>query len=221
LDTSYWAAATIDGRPTGVVLLEPGLPESTRGAMLEVAYHVCRLSGEASLDGIAAIEEIDPGAIWIACRGAPAGIASDVGPLEWDLSRKLEFFRRVALAVDSLHRQGLAHGFVAPRNIWLDESLSPQLLPLRSAIQRDFDMTDPAVGYFTFLAPEVRDDPAGATVRADMFSLGRLLQSLISGSIPPEETTPVPHLGDLQNAPSRLVRIIRKTRRKLKEHASR
>jgi hypothetical protein len=66
------------------------------------------------------------------------------------------------------------------------------------------------VDYFTFLAPEVLDDPAGATVRADMFSLGRLLQFLLSGSVPLEETTPVPYLGDLQDAPSRLVRIIRK-----------
>jgi hypothetical protein len=210
MDSSYWIASTEDSQSVGVVLLETELAEGTRWSMLEATHRIARLQKEKQLPGVVGVEQIDGNGRWFISDEAPLGHACDVSAFNWSLERRLEFFGQVANAVQELHRNGLVHGHLAPRNIWLDGDLKPQIVPIGLAGFKGFDSTDPALGYFNYVAPEVRTDPSAASTRSDVFSLGRLLQALLNDAVPDEEPDPIPGLQGLGSLPEGLVRIIRK-----------
>jgi serine/threonine protein kinase len=93
----------------------------------------------------------------------------------------LDFVRRVVKSLSELHAVGITHGCLCPANVLLDDDLRPVLseaaaVSVHSLVQRKLD----SVGYAAFAAPEVLLGEA-PDVRSDVWSAGRLLESLLVG----------------------------------------
>jgi hypothetical protein len=108
------------------------------------------------------------------------GCASDLVALRWPFRRRLDFVRRVVKSLSELHALGIVHGCLCPANVLLDDDLRPVLseaaaLSVLSLTQRKMDS-----GYAAFAAPEVLLGEA-PDVRSDVWSAGKLLESLLIG----------------------------------------
>ncbi|KAA8493271.1 Myosin light chain kinase A [Porphyridium purpureum] len=109
----------------------------------------------------------------------------------------LEILRSVLTAVASVHRQGIVHRDIQPRNIVLGSRawpLEPRLAefglsarvadpPGAMSGSTQINESEPFAGTWAYLAPEVICKK-GTTVAADMWSVGVMMYQLLSGSLP-------------------------------------
>ncbi len=105
------------------------------------------------------------------------------GPLP--LSLALQITKQVADALSYAHGQGVLHGSLDPKRIFLCPDRGPQVSGFgfnnfRSVIYKDL-MTDSAVG--TDLHSDFYEDKTTPTIRGDIFSLGKILQYMLVGSL--------------------------------------
>ncbi|MGA9856037.1 MAG: hypothetical protein WBR29_12250, partial [Gammaproteobacteria bacterium] len=105
-----------------------------------------------------------------------AGSARDLSALRWPSRRRVEFVLRTVRTVEGLHLRGFVHGCLFPGNVLLDDALQPIVaeagsVPVHAAAEQ---FGADAEHYVAFAAPEVvGGEPA--TVRSDVYSLGRIL----------------------------------------------
>ncbi len=131
--------------------------------------------------------------------------------LEVDLStkEKVRLFRAICEAVAAAHEAGILVRSLKPTNILLD-GLTPVLTEIDLV---DLSMTGgyggQANGYGVFAAPEELLGRGSRSPTADVYSLGRLLHTLLRGSIPDVATEPRPTLSDLEGKPKGLVEVVR------------
>ncbi len=95
----------------------------------------------------------------------------------------------VAAAVCHAHKQGLIHRDIKPSNILLDRDDRPYLTDfgLSRYIQEDLNLTQSGqlLGTPTYIAPElVRRHRSGASPRTDIYGLGAVLYTLLTGQPP-------------------------------------
>jgi serine/threonine protein kinase len=95
----------------------------------------------------------------------------------------------VARALAAVHRRGLVHRDVKPANILVGEDGRPRLIDFGLALFRDAwaeEAGGPRIcGTPSFMAPEqARGDVAGVGPRSDIFALGGVLYSLLTGRSP-------------------------------------
>ncbi|KAJ6109360.1 hypothetical protein N7486_001594 [Penicillium sp. IBT 16267x] len=96
---------------------------------------------------------------------------------------KLKWAYQVAEAVDLLHRNGVIHCDIKPRNFLLDATLDIKIIDFSGS---SLDGSKPASGEGTrfFLPRHWRDQP---TVTTDLFALGSTLYEIFQGTSPYEE----------------------------------
>jgi Protein kinase domain/Pentapeptide repeats (8 copies) len=113
-----------------------------------------------------------------------AGAAADLVVLRWPMTRKVDFVCRVAGALAELHEASLVHGCLCPDNILLDDDLHPVLTEVGMVSIKGSLDGDPEnfFGYGAYAAPEVM--LGQPDVRADIFSVGRLLTFVILDRTP-------------------------------------
>ncbi len=152
-----------------------------------------------------------------------------LGPLR--IADACELIRQAALGVQAIHRHGLIHRDIKPSNIMLSRTGGVKILDLGlskfAAMQDDageLTETGQILGTRRFMAPE-QLETSQVDARADLYSLGASLWSLLSGSPPPlpvmagtskdtatvalsesQVSSPLSLQGD---SPERLVEIIR------------
>jgi WD40 repeat protein len=116
------------------------------------------------------------------------------------------WMRQTALGLQHIHEQGLVHRDVKPANLMLTEvsglhpagSSSPGMIKvLDLGVAKLYQLGDSPVESLTtlthdgavigtadFIAPEQLEDPRGADIRADLYSLGCTFYALLTGQVP-------------------------------------
>jgi serine/threonine protein kinase len=105
------------------------------------------------------------------------------------LEQKVELVRKLALAVDFLHRNGIIHRDLKPGNVLVGADLEPKLLdfglaaPTRESGQ-PLTLPGDLLGTPEYFSPEQArgDDSLGAP--SDVFSLGVIFYELLTGRLP-------------------------------------
>jgi eukaryotic-like serine/threonine-protein kinase len=97
--------------------------------------------------------------------------------------------RSVALALDALHRESLAHGDVRPTRIWLEKSGFVKLLrdPPADMAPIDFLQPDPEGALLAradYLAPDFLQAEKSADALTDIYALGCVFHHLLTGQPP-------------------------------------
>jgi eukaryotic-like serine/threonine-protein kinase len=117
-----------------------------------------------------------------------------IGPLRLD--QVLEYTRQICEALDAAHRAGIVHRDLKPANI-LVTKLGIKLLDFGIArmMQGEATVTGPGVlvGTPAYMAPEVLKG-APADARSDIYSLGCVIQEMVTGSRADSRTLDPPAL---------------------------
>jgi serine/threonine protein kinase len=106
---------------------------------------------------------------------------TDIARRGWTIDKKMQVFSGVCEAVRFAHQQRILHGDIRPTNILYDETAD-------SPVVTDFDSADAATitasSHWSYAAPEQRRGGQERLVESDIYSLGRLLQYLITETAP-------------------------------------
>ena len=188
-----------------------------RDGVASVAALEDRLRAEAQLTGqlvhpglvpVYDVGRLGNGRLYYTMREVDGRTLGDriTGPAAWSLRRLVDVVRRICEVVQYLHDQGVIHRDLKPDNVMVGDHDEVYVLDLGIARVGTGDGTDPpqlpetdrsAEGRLTrvgtvmgtrgYMAPEqAQGQPAGP--RADVFSLGRILERVASAHPPvPEE----------------------------------
>lgn len=105
---------------------------------------------------------------------------SEMARRGWTTDKKMQVFSGVCEAVRFAHQHGIVHRGLRPANILYDETLG-------CPVVTDFDLADVSTLDTTtaiYAAPEQRQGSAARLIESDIYSLGRLLEYLITEAPP-------------------------------------
>ncbi|MGI8890471.1 MAG: protein kinase domain-containing protein [Chthoniobacterales bacterium] len=136
------------------------------------------------------VGESDEGVPYFSMKFAPGGSLQEVGPALRDNPREVvRLVAQVTRAVQCAHRQGILHRDLKPGNVLLDGS--GQALVSDFGLAKWLDTTSDLTRSLTifgtpgFIAPEQAEGiAANLTPAADVYSLGAILFSLLTGQPP-------------------------------------
>jgi serine/threonine-protein kinase len=105
------------------------------------------------------------------------------------LPQRMELFRKVVLAVEFLHQNGLVHRDLKPANILVGSDLEPKVLDFGLALHLETgarSLTRPGelLGTPDYFSPEQAQAGGSLDARSDIFSLGVILYELLTGRLP-------------------------------------
>src|SRR5262249_42559043 len=124
-------------------------------------------------------------------RGRPLQQAAE--PARPSAQQAAAWVAEVARALEYVHRRGVVHQDIKPRNILLDESGRPRLIDFGMARWRHAwsdGQAGPSGGTLAFMAPEqARCESGRIGAPSDIFALGAVLYFLLTGRAPFEGST--------------------------------
>jgi hypothetical protein len=138
------------------------------------------------------------------------GRCEDVVALRWPAERAAEFTSEIGLGLVYLHRHEIFHGTLSPYNVLVDEDFHPVLaetgwLSWKAICNRP----EQVAKYLPYVAPEIQTGNA-PSVASDVYSLGRVLQYVLTGQHPTVTGESVPSMTEMAGQPVGLIRIVRK-----------
>ncbi len=172
---SIWRAKSGDGREVALVVVREDVPAPERHRLMGSVerFHKGPIPGVLRILAIAPSRDAYLSDLWT------TGCATDLPALGWSSRRRLEFVRTVAQALGALHRAGLIHGCLCSDNILLDDDLGPVVSEAAGVSVHALNARQgESAVYEQFAAPEVLRGEAPSP-RADVYSLGRLIQHLL------------------------------------------
>ncbi len=102
------------------------------------------------------------------------------GPLP--VAEAVEMFREVAVGLMHAHGRGVLHCDLKPANVLLDQDAKPRLADFGQS-RLSHEQT-PALGTLFYMAPEQADMEAMPDAKWDVYALGALLYTMLTGSPP-------------------------------------
>jgi eukaryotic-like serine/threonine-protein kinase len=120
------------------------------------------------------------------------------------VDQAVELFRDVAIGLLHAHGKGVLHCDLKPANVLLDQDSQPRLADFGQS-RLSHEQT-PALGTLFFMAPEQADPKAIPDVRWDVYALGALLYSMLTGAPPHRTEEAVTEIESADNLDTRLAR---------------
>jgi uncharacterized protein YjbI with pentapeptide repeats len=174
-----WRSKTADSREVALLVFRTEVTESERERFVAAAERIRDLG--VAIPGVLGVLAATPSGDAVLTELWTIGSSKEIAGLAWPARRRLDFVRRAALALDSLHRAGIVHGCLCVENVLLGDGLEPILAEAGSVSVRVLlEHQRDAASYVAFAAPEVLEG-AQPDVRSDIFSMGRLLQHVLAG----------------------------------------
>ena len=206
---SCWRAETRNGDATTVHLIRADSSSGERMQFSQAAARLAALARQNPIVGVVHVLVVLPNDHAYVATGSVSGTMADLPVLNWRLSDRLAFVRRLMGAVAALHALSVIHGCLCPGNVLLGNELNPLVSDAGAISLAESFPAATQHDYAAFAALEVRlgDQPS---VRSDIFSLGRLLHFALLGQEPDEPDEDVPLLETLAEQPAGLVNIIRR-----------
>jgi serine/threonine protein kinase len=136
-------------------------------------------------------------------------LAQSSAPLPlWEI---VLIFRKVALALDYAHQQGMLHRDIKPANILLGKDDRVALADFgiaRILSDTQFTMTGVLIGTPAYMSPE-QGKGKRASPTSDIYSLGILLYEMLTGKVPFDADTPLEVIRQHINSPLPSPRTVR------------
>ena len=200
----FWLERLVGQGAHSEVFVAQGVPPHGRVALKVLSAHAARepeLVRRFAQEGDLLAGLRLPAIVRLHDRGATAGrpwLALELiqGPSLEDLLRArgltlrrgVGILARLARAVDQLHRAGVVHRDLSPRNVLLPAADEARIIDFGLALRSDSPRsTTPGaiLGSPDVLAPEqVAGGPDTVTPRADVYALGAILYRLLTGRVP-------------------------------------
>jgi hypothetical protein len=137
-------------------------------------------------------------------RGSLSRYLEESGPLP--VERAAEIFEEIALGLAHVHGKGILHCDLKPSNVLLDEELRPRLADFGQARAAEERPPARALGTMFYMAPE-QADPAGIPdARWDVYGLGAILATMLTGAPPHHTDEAVASIGQRPDQAGRLAR---------------
>jgi len=120
------------------------------------------------------------------------------------IGQAVSLFREVAIGLVHAHGRGVLHCDLKPANILLDQDNKPRLGDFgQSRLSHE---QDPALGTLFFMAPEQADLKAVPDARWDVYALGALLYTMLTGAPPYRTEEALRSMEDADDLEDRLAR---------------
>jgi serine/threonine-protein kinase len=182
-------AAERDGRRCAIKILRREL--SVKAAHRERFRREAIAAQRVKHDGVVEVlgcEHTEDDRIIIAfelVEGPTLGERLRSGPLP--LGDALHIARRIASALDAIHRAGIIHRDLKPSNILLSESTGAKIADFgvcKLEEEERLTVSGFVVGTPAYMSPEHVQNGARADARSDVYSLGMMLYEMFTGAPP-------------------------------------
>jgi serine/threonine protein kinase len=139
---------------------------------------------------IIAHDETDSGEVWYAMPLAQGSLADFVTEIDGDTTVIAGVMRQVGIGLAHIHEQGIFHRDLKPGNVLRLEAEDWAISDFGLAVQVERD-TDPltsttraGLGSWVYTAPEQWSNARSADAVSDIYSMGKILQELVTGELP-------------------------------------
>ncbi len=190
------------GREVAMKVVSPGI--RSKSALLRRFGREARITGQLQHPGIVPLYDFGSdgeGRLYFTMRLIEGRTLAALEAEEpFDLRRRLALFQEVCATVDFAHRRGVVHRDLKPQNVMIGDHGEVQVLdwglaraPESAGDDSAFGGTSAAgsltgagdvLGTPEYMAPEQIEDAAGVDARADVYSLGAILYTLLAGRPP-------------------------------------
>lgn len=174
-------------RSVALKVLRPHLTEADSERFRREIRALARLSHP----GIVTIFDLGQGEhVYFAMERIDGGPFTDLGPLEGDVESRERLLRAAVTVAETLghvHRLGMVHRDLTPRNVLLTASGAPKLMDFGlvqlTETSRELTRTGFTLGTPQYMAPEqATGEPTGAAT--DLYAFGVVLYRTVTGEAP-------------------------------------
>lgn len=187
-----YAATTADGRHATLKLYDASLDARKSAATafrrgVRNLSRICAL-GESSGVAIPKLLAVSVDELGFVTERLGNGNLLDLVALRWNEEQVLSFFRKLCNSVSQLHALGLLHRSLCPSTVLVGDELEPVLTDI-DAFELSGQNGAEGSAFLRYAAPEELAGSTAYSPTADIYSLGRILQFLLTG----EEPSPMEH----------------------------